>query len=285
MDRRRSTVTEDESRRYQRYVRGIHLWSKRRRAAGTILTIVALLPVPVAPLLSYPRWIGLVIAGILVVLGKWLARWAAVLAGEADAILRANESRNAFGWPINKKMIADIREKYPALDKPLPKSWGKDYYAAGRKDKLTTRPGEIAIGMFMESSWWTERLARKTAVVGCWALVLVAIISFSMVVLSWLVGTSVGDGVGMLFVSVIISSDLVVRQRQYVELQRSSEVAGSRIRVIMEKSQDIGEGELITAVHDYMIARSGGPPIPELIYRLYERRLTKLWNEEFGDGW
>ncbi len=284
MDHDGNIEPEDESRRYQGYVRALHLKSKRRRASSTVLTIVALFSVPAAMLLSYPRWYGLVTASILAVLGKGLARWASVLAGEADAIHRRIEYSRAFGWPIDKKMIVDIREKYRGLDTLAGRGQIKDYYSKKESDIFADKSGTVVASMFMESSWWTERLSRITAKIGGVSLVVVGTISLVIVVLSWIIGTSVEDGVSVLSVCVILASDLMIRQRQYAVLQRSSGAAYSRISGLVKECKDaVDEKIVLAAVHDYMIARSVGPPVSEWLYKRHQRRLTQLWNEELGD--
>ena len=133
---------------YQGLIRALYTKSKRRWMTGTIFTILALFPVHVLTLLSFPRWCGLVAACVFAILGKWFTRWAGVLAGEADVIHRMDEYHRSFKWSIDRKKIADIRAKYRRIDALSIKGKIENYYDHQSYDYLTEYSGMVAAKLF-----------------------------------------------------------------------------------------------------------------------------------------
>ena len=264
---------------YQGLIRALYTKSKRRWMTGTIFTILALFPVHVLALLSFPRWCGLVAACVFAILGKWFTRWAGVLAGEADVIHRMDEYHRSFKWSIDRKKIADIRAKYRRIDALASKGKIENYYDHESYDYLTEYSDMVAAKLFMQSSWWTGKLANKAAGVVRTLLISLLIIIFLLVVWSWAAYASLSDRVIGLVVCIIIASDLVILKQRYSALERSSENAYSRISELHGREEFTCE-QIMAVANEYTISRCCGPPIPESIYKYHRRRLNQLWKEE-----
>lgn len=273
---------EDASMRYQGYFCAIYKVSKRWWAVGTASTIVALFPVPILSFASGPRWYGVIAACVLAVVGKCLGWKAGVLAGEAEAMQRMDEHRRFLGWPEDKRNVGDMRAKYRWLDGLAERVRAEDYYEHGKSTEVVGRSAALFARHFRESSWWTAKLAKKCART-LWMLLVALIVAWcGLIVGSWMIEVSVIDGVLGLVVGVIIASDLVILLRRYVSLERSSENAFGRINdeMVNRNDESIDNNTLLAVVGEYMISRSCGPPIPEVLYRRNKARLNQLWSED-----
>ena len=215
---------------------------------------------------------------------KWFGWWGGIIGAEADGLQRMTEYHRTLGWPIDRKMIADLCAKYSGLERSAKKRTISDYH----DDKTIVATDDSGLSMakiFMESSWWTDRLAYKTGAIFFVLLIAVVLLSGFLIVYSWFVDTSADDGIIGFVVVVILTMDLIVIRGKYVSLQRMASSTYERLQRLIEGSDDsIKRSGVLIAVNDYLIARSVGPPIPETVYMRCRSRLNDLWEKELSSG-
>ena len=271
---------------HQGYFRALHAKSKRRWGLSVLLTILALFPVPMIALILdvYPRWCGVIIACTFAVGGKAFGWWGGTIGAEADGLQRMTEYHRNLGWPIDRKKIADLCAKYSGLKRSAKKRTISGYHE-DRTAGATDDSGLSMANMFMESSWWTERLAQKTGSIFLTLLIAVVVLSGFLIIYSWFVDTSAGDGIIGFVVVVFLTMDLIILRGKYVSLQRTASSTYDRLQTLVEGHDvSIARNGVLIAVNDYLIARSIGPPIPETVYKWYQSRLNELWNRELSSG-
>ena len=277
----------DDSISLQGYFRALFVLSKRRWGFGILSTMFALFPVPLASLLmpDIAQWWAVAMAGAFAVVGKLLDWWSHILGGEADDIRRMSEYQRGLGVTVDRKIIADKRAKYKSVDRMAEKRRIVGYYDDRRKIRPREGSSSIMVRIFMESSWWTERLACRTGVWLLRMIIVVVMASCGLIVYSWSAYTEVDDGVVGLVVCLILTMDLIVLQRSYVSLERSSADTFDKLRGLVSRcdSEVDSAKRSAMAIQGYLIARSNGPPIPEKVYTWYRSRLKELWENELAD--
>ena len=286
--RRDRVKTGDQFALLQGCFSALYEKSKRRWALSIVCTLLALFPVPLMVLTvdQSLRWCGVIIALALSVGGKWLEWWGIILGSEAEMIQRMGEYHRGLGRPIDSKKIADKRAKYRGLDKSADKSRIDSYYDyEGAVDAGMKGGGRLA-EMFKESSWWTEHLAHETGKLLLAAIIVVILASGGLIVYSWVVSTSVSDGITGLVVCAILAVDLILLQRRYVSLEASSRETYYRLRSLLGGCRGtLDRGVVLIGIQDYVIARTAGPPIPRWIYSRHQAHLNRLWSSELsGDS-
>ena len=256
--------------------------SKRRWGFSVVLTVLAMFPVPLMILVfdQSARWLGVFIAFVFAVAGKWLGWWGGVIGGEGGEIQRIAEFHRSLGSPIDYKLVADKRAKYKRLDRLAKKRTIKNYWD---NEGVTDDCGADGVAMaklYMESSWWTGRLASMTSIVLIRAIAVVVVSSCILVVYSWAVGTSVREGIVGLVVCVMLAIDLTLLQRRYVSLEKSSDKVFEGLRNLLRRCEIASSRDVVLMVaHSYWIDRSVGPPIPDWIYKRHRSRLNELWTK------
>lgn len=274
-------MANDESTDLQGYFRGLHTMSKRRWGFSVVLTVLAMFPVPVMVLVFDPsvRWLGVFIAFVFAVVGKWLGWWGGVIAGEGGEIQRIAEYHRGIGYPIDNKLVADKRAKYKGLDRLAKRLTIKNYWDDEGVTDDCGADGVAMAKLYMESSWWTGRLASVTSSVLIRAIAVVVVASCMMVVYSWAVGTSVREGIVGLVVCVMLAIDLMLLQRRYVSLERSADRVFEGLRNLLRGCEIASSRDVVLVAHNYLIDRSVGPPIPDWIYKRHRLRLNELWTK------
>lgn len=253
--------------------------SKNMWTWAVALSVVAILS-GVGTAAFYPQppwWIG-VPTGLFAFLGTAL-RWRSdSLRTIGEELLRGKEFRDGIGRPLDAKRIADLKEDYSHFSTTAARRQAEqdNFY-----DTLEPLGPARLVEMLRESSWWTERLARRGKTLATatslalgasclYALPLGTLVSGIPLAGSSLISFYTG------LIGLFFTGDLARLIAGYAELSAN---ARSSYRTFDALSGDdqVSLEDVLIAAFGYQLSRSQAPPIPTWLWRWRRGTLNALW--------
>lgn len=220
------------------------------------------------------------IMSVLAPLMKWRADYKK---GDYQALLRKFEFFDGLGWTITQLERSDWlaslrtkqRQKITASDR-MP----QHYFASNKP------PSEVRLlENLEESSWWSKHLGKFTAFFIGGTTILTMSVSFVVLLLSVQRATDQTsiESIAKVIVSVIaalFSIGFVRLAVDYWLFSESSAKFENAASKILDDPTPINHEEATKLVHEYQIARSGAPMIPNWAWKCNEKKLNAIWREQ-----
>lgn len=218
--------------------------------------------------------VSIVAIAIIAELFQWRSD---VLKGRGEGITRKVEYQDAFGWTFPNKDLSDHLAKIPARTRRAIAQAVKDNYFASQEPPGPRRAAEN----LQESAWWSKDLAGfmlsvcavLTAVLFVGAL---AALSVSVATIRDYDALQSVNRVVTSVIALIISLGFLKLIVGYYNFASKAEQT-ERCTITMLKSKKVDQTEAIQLLHEYQIARSAAPFIPDLAWRLSASTLNELW--------
>lgn len=203
--------------------------------------------------------------------------------GMAQSLRRRLDMRDGMGWEIAPDDIADLLIRCPAAVKDMAKGEiAKEPYFASDLDPGQMRLLEIT----RESAWWSKHLTGKLSryclavFVAATALSIAGLIValYSSAALSPIPGTDYA-AIARVVTSVltlVLSLGTVKLALGYRDFERKSAKVEETANLAMQRGAT-SDVEAIKIAHEYALARSSAPMIPEWIWETHQRELNELW--------
>jgi flagellar biosynthesis protein FliQ len=207
------------------------------------------------------------------------AQWRSdILKGRAEQLKRKIELFDGLGWTISPADLSDALAKISSRRRNLILKAVKENYFASQ----TSVGPKRAVENLQESAWWSKDLAGTTLIL-C-AIVTVVLVVGSLISLGVAV-SAVKDTATLentsrviaAIVSLIVSLGLIRLMSGYFAFgRRSEQVEKATVHLL---GGTVSEVEAIKLLHDYQIARSAAPLIPDWIWKLRRKTLNELWDQ------
>jgi hypothetical protein len=197
---------------------------------------------------------------------------------KGNFVLRRNEFKNSFGWKIEKSDLSDLLVNLPerfekSLSAPVDK-----YFAS------SDEPGpRTAMRNLEESSWYSKHLANQAA----WIYGVIIFLLISVSIISLIISVnSVNEIKALESISRIVTSTLLLvfsmgMIRTVFGFSGFSDFSSQTESKAMNLLRliDINSEESMLLLHDYQVARSSSPLIPQWIWNWKGDKLNRLWEK------
>jgi hypothetical protein len=191
----------------------------------------------------------------------------------AEAALRRLEHSNSFGWKFSGVEYISLLINASAATQTSP----EPYYAS------TAAPGATrALDNVLESAWWSQQLSASLRT--C-CLMVAAILATLAISGLWLGVAGEPQGVSREVLSVLVSSLLgLLPAADLLRLSRNFGEFGDVSRGVVDHaeslshSKDLRDQDVLMLLHEYQVARSNAPLIPEWLWKMKRGTLNKLWD-------
>jgi len=247
--------------------------AKVRWYGGLIAAYLAIFAVPAFACLQTPRWIGAIVALLLVIVGALLRAWSDIIRGDAEALHRANELHRGIDYPIDPGMISELCHRYFRLGRLAGKRQRDqaDYYENDGEPSV-----DLLIAMVRESAWYTSRLAAcmrncvwVIAGVGLVAPVAVLLLDVDRIVRIY----------GALACTVMLM-DLFYLGWRYGRLRMDSDKSFNALNQVHRMGAT--ERTAIILATTYQMTRASGPLLPDRLQKGQTKRLQAAWSAALG---
>lgn len=232
---------------------------------------------------SQTTMIALLLVPILSVFAPMM-RWRAdYLKGGYQSLLRKFEFLDGLGWEITPRersdwllMLTEEQRQKVTVSDQMPQ-----HYFASRKQPSVRR----LLENLEESSWWSMHLGKSTSVVFATFTVLAVAVSLIILVFSILraVDQTTLVNITKVIVSVLaglFSIGFVRLSFEYWMFSQSSARFEETAYKLLDSSADISQEEATKLLHEYQIARSGAPMIPNWAWKWNEKKLNTVWAQQ-----
>lgn len=201
------------------------------------------------------------------------------LRGVAQGLRRKLEVSDSLGWEISHREMSDLLARCPdSVKKRMTiEATEEPFFASIEK------PGpRRAVENVMESSWWSKHLSESMfwrcltiiccGIIGSLIALVVSILYFDE--------QSTLSSVARIVTSVLLlglSCGLVRLVVGYFSFSQKSGLIEQQAERLLEKK--VKELDAVKTLHDYQIARSSSPIIPEWIWEQRRTELNELWKK------
>jgi hypothetical protein len=198
--------------------------------------------------------------------------------GIAQGLRRKLEMLNSFGWEISNREMPDLIARCSGSVKKRAKreTTAEPYFAS------TEEPGpKRGAENVMESAWWSKHLSESmfwtcTVIIGCAIVGSLAALIVSILAIS---DRATLDSVARIVTSVlllVLSCGLVrLAVGYYTFSQKAGQIEVLADGLLQKKVILI---DAVKVLHEYQLARSSAPIIPEWIWRWRRDELNALWS-------
>jgi hypothetical protein len=197
--------------------------------------------------------------------------------GVAQGLRRKLESLNSFGWEISNREMSDLIVRCSeSVKKRVKREVTEEPYFASKE-----RPGpKRAVENVMESAWWSKHLSEAmfwicTALIGCAiAGALVALVTSILAIADHSTLSSVARIVTSVLLLGLSCGLIRLAVGYYSFGQKAAQVEIQAEALLAKKVILI---DAVKLLHEYQLARSSAPIIPEWIWRWRRDELNELW--------
>lgn len=242
------------------------------RAIAFAIGLVVLIPkIPSTP-------IPFVVAGFMI-FSELASYRMDYLRGVAQGLRRKLELSDSLGWEISQREMSDLlaRCPYSVKKRMTLEATEEPFFASVEK------PGpRRAVENVMESSWWSKHLS-ESMFWRCFTIICCGIIGSLMalvVSILYFNEQSTLSSVARIVTSILLlgmSCGLVRLVVGYFSFsQKSGQIEQQTERLLEKKVKEL---DAVKTLHDYQIARSSSPIIPEWIWKQRRSELNELWKK------
>lgn len=199
-----------------------------------------------------------------------------------QSILQKFEFLDSLGWEITPREKSDWlvpltkkqRKEVTALNRT------PQHYFASKKKPSSRR----LLENLEESSWWSKELAKFAAsVIGIFTM-FVILTSIGLLLISIFVAVNQATLVNIAKVitsvlAAVFSIGFVRLSCEYWEFAQFSAKTEKTTSEILDKSKEPKEAEASKLLHEYQIARSNAPMLPNWAWKLNQKKLNVIWNQ------
>lgn len=198
--------------------------------------------------------------------------------GIAQGLRRKLETLNSFGWEISNREMSDLFARCSgSVKRRVKREVSEEPYFASKEEPGPKRAAENV----MESAWWSKHLSESMFWT-CSAIIGIAIIgSLVALVVSVLAITDHNtlNSVARIVTSVLLlglSCGLVRLAVGYYSFgQKAGQIEIQAEGLLTKKVIQV---DAIKLLHEYQLARSSAPIIPERIWKWRRNELNALWS-------
>jgi hypothetical protein len=197
--------------------------------------------------------------------------------GIAQGLRRKLESLNSFGWEVSNRELSDLIARCSSSVKKWAKREVTDepYYAS--KEEPGPKRG---VENVMESAWWSKHLSESmfwtcAAIIGCAIAGSLAALIVSILAMS---DQATMSSVARIVTSVlllVLSCGLVRLAVGYYAFGEKAAQIEVQAEGLLAKKVALFDG--VKLLHEYQLARSSAPILPEWIWRWRRDELNALW--------
>ncbi len=198
--------------------------------------------------------------------------------GIAQGLRRKLEMLDSFGWEISDREMSDLRARCSgSVKRRVQREVTGEHYFASKEEPGPKRAAENV----MESAWWSKHLSESMFRI-CSTVIGIAIIgSFVALVVSVLAITDHNtlSSVARIVTSVLLlglSCGLVRLAVGYYSFGQKAGQIEIQAEGLLKKK--VIQVDAIKLLHEYQLARSSAPIIPEWIWKSRRDELNALWS-------
>jgi hypothetical protein len=211
-------------------------------------------------------------------------RWRAdYLKGEYQSLLRKFEFFDGLGWLITARersewllsLSGKQRQEVTSSDR-MPQ-----HYFSSKKPASALR----LLENLEESAWWSKHLGKFTSFVIGFFTIFVMFGSFAVLLIA--IQSAVNQATLVNIVKVIVSVLAALFSIGFVRLafdywffSQSSAKFEEASGKLLDNGTVIDQEEATKLLHEYQIARSGAPMIPNWAWKLNEKKLNAIWAQQ-----
>jgi hypothetical protein len=217
------------------------------------------------------------IVSALAAIGEWRSE---VLRRAGDRLLRHFELEDSFGWPVDRKLLADsLFRAIPLSGRVRSRAREQGEFFASKSPAGPARAAEN----LSESAWWTQHLS------GFMGRLMATVVAALVVGCLWsfLLAASALKSTAPLFVSNLLTSVIVLifsakLARLPIEYFQLSIAA----REYDQKASDLlragspTERDVLRLLADYQTERATAPLLPDWVWRFRRKTLNEIWASE-----
>src|SRR5205807_768084 len=134
-----------------------------------------------------------------------------------------------------------------------------------------------------ESAWWQAALSERMGAYVGWALLTLGLVLLVTIIVAF---TTVGDQTArQLFGTLVANVVLVLMATRTADLWWRFHTHAGKVRAVGAKADMVASGgrplettDVLHLVHDYDIALSGAPQVPDKVYWWHRDELNALWD-------
>jgi hypothetical protein len=199
--------------------------------------------------------------------------------GIAQGLRRKLEMLDSFAWEISGRELSDLVARCSRSVKKAAKQQTspEPYYASQEP------PGpKRGVENVMESAWWSKHLSEAMFWI-CVSIISLAVVgSFAALIVSIL---SIANQAALVAIARVVTSVLLLTLSfgmirlavgYYSFAERAGRVEGQAESLL--RGRRINQTDSIKLLHEYQLARSSAPIIPEWIWRWKRDELNALWS-------
>ncbi len=219
------------------------------------------------------------ILSVLAPLMRWRADY---LKGDYQSLLRKFEFLDGLGWAITPRerseWLLTLTEKQ-SLEVTASDRMPKHYFASKKQPSVTRLLENLE-----ESSWWSKHLGKFSYFVFGSFTVLVVFGSFTILLISVQAAVSQATLINIVkvIVSVLAALFSIGFVRFSVEYWMFSQSSGRFEETtcrLLDNSTPISQEEATKLLHEYQIARSSAPMIPNWAWKWKQKKLNTIWEQ------
>lgn len=198
--------------------------------------------------------------------------------GIAQGLRRKLETLNSFGWEISNREMSDLIARCSgSVKRRMNREVTEEPYFASKEEPGPKR----AVENVMESAWWSKHLSESmfwtcSVIIGCAIVGALAALVVSILAIT---DHSTLSSVARIVTSVLLLGLSCGLVRLAVGYYSFGQKAG-QIEVQAEGflTKKVGQIDAVKLLHEYQLARSAAPIIPEWIWRWKRDELNALWS-------
>lgn len=249
-------------------------WWKLSNCANLLVIILSL----IANIFSTTAPVSATSATLLIIF-SFVAQWISDNAkSTADWALRQFEMWDGLGWKVNKK---DLSEVLIHVSKSTRAKFEKEdthpYF-----DSKEGVPNKRLVKNFMQSAFYTKYQTFLIAkLIFAITIFIVLMTIFTAVVTLQNNAKVDGQALSYIFltaIQVVVATGYLRLCLDYWKFGAEAGVIENRACVLAEK-ETVSDLDAVRLAHDYQIARSKLPLIPEFVWKYSERDLNELWEK------
>jgi hypothetical protein len=197
--------------------------------------------------------------------------------GIAQGLRRKLETLNSFGWEISNREMSDLIARCSSsVKKRVKREVTEEPYFASKEEPGPKR----AVENVMESAWWSKHLSESmfwtcSVIIGCAIFgSLVALVGSILAITDHSTLSSVARIVTSVLLLSLSCGVVRLTVGYYGFSQKAAQIEVQAEALLVKK---VAHNDAVKLLHEYQLARSSAPVIPEWIWRWRRDELNALW--------
>lgn len=236
-------------------------------------------------LIQAPQWSTTGVLGMLALLSYTLRGWAEDCKDQGDDLSRLIELSDGLGRSIPAPQRADALARLPSIAEWIA-SWRKPekaYFAS-----TTPASPRRLVEIVRESAWWTSHVGATAEHLQHVWITLFALLSVTALAVGAMRG---GVSLGLLtapplaiaILLFLLTSGPHRRLRQLKRFRGEATRVAADATALLKHSTAISEPDALSLAAEYHLARKGSPLLSGIAWWARQKKLNRLWNENFHD--